>query len=565
MSSEPTLNNQLFGCVSWSGETPQDAIRIPGSQLLADSKCAKSDRWDSQLFVTPNTKVLFGSAPEHDARASLWGTAVHPNVPISEIAVWAAQVVAEGRYERLKELLGYFVIIVEEPAKRRLSIVSDILGVRPFFYRLEKNRLIFGSDVWLLQRAGLTSGEIDYDAVSTWITYGYNCTQRSLFADLRRLPPGSAVVLQGEQSNEIPYAAFRPHSHEPSGEDVAKDLHEIVSSTVRTLLANFPRVTLALSGGFDSRYLLASSSVTQAESIECVTVSDSPEEELTARQVADVLGVPLKVFPVEGSIWDLYDSAFHFMADGFPISKFVTDYVARKYPGIPMMNGFMGDSLMRGSHDRIQGKYETEWRDDLANILQRQYQMVSFDILRKDLGARLWDRSRLPMERAVREGGSIGKIFGWADFYYRQRHYISNNFLQHLGQAEALLPFYSWALLSYKMQHDYTVFDREVYQQIFTRYFGTLAAIPHASDLVRPHSRSAKVAKCIRTWALQLLPKIFNRNCLSLLARKRSGLMALAGLAGDRRAESAILNFERFYLLEKRCRDASLNLDWQSI
>lgn len=209
MSSEPTLNNQLFGCASWSGETLRDSIKVPGIELLTPSKNAHSvGGWQFQLFGTPNTVITSGSAPEHNAYAYVWGAVVHPDVPVEQIAAWAAEIVAERRYERLKELLGYFVIIVEEPAKRRLSVVSDILGVRPLFYRLEKNRLIFGSDAWMLQRAGLTSGEIDWDAVSSWIVYGCNLTAKTLFNDLDRLDAGSVVIFEEGRQQVIPYVRF---------------------------------------------------------------------------------------------------------------------------------------------------------------------------------------------------------------------------------------------------------------------------------------------------------------------------------------------------------------------
>ena len=40
--------------------------------------------------------------------------------------------------------------------------------------------------------------------------------------------------------------------------------------------------------------------------------------------------------------------------------------------------------------------------------------------------------SRFPMEEAVKKGTKIGKsILGGQIFYFRQRLYISNNFLQH--------------------------------------------------------------------------------------------------------------------------------------
>jgi hypothetical protein len=106
------------------------------------------------------------------------------------------------------------------------------------------------------------------------------------------------------------------------------------------------------------------------------------------------------------------------------------------------------------------------------------------------------------VERIVEERSGGGQIFSWCDLYLRQRCYISNNFLQHLAIAEAVLPFYNWQLLRYKMQHESKVFGPEVYARIFQRHFPALAAIPHASEI---QERKAGVPWVTRRWSRGLL------------------------------------------------------------
>ena len=233
------------------------------------------------------------------------------------------------------------------------------------------------------------------------------------------------------------------------------------------------------------------------------------------------------------------------MADGFPISKSVTDYVARQQCGVPMINGFMGDSLMRGSHDRIDGKYESECAGDLADVLQRRHQMLGPKILRRDVAAKIRTRwGKMPStcrSRKLSPERSLHRV----DYYYRQRHYISINFLQHLGQSEALLPFYSWPLLSYKMEHDSSLFDWTIYRRIFDTYFPSLSAIPHASDIPDNPSGGVKIARCARTWAQTHLPRLARKRCLSLIDRKFAAVVVVAGLAGNIRAENYIFTLRR--------------------
>ena len=558
--------NQIFGYqILPEGLSSSDNV-FEGTQLVLPSTSFNCNNNVGQLriFAEPNSHLQCSFSQKHKSRSYIWGIPAHPEITTKDIPEWCLNVVHERNYGCFKELIGPFVAIIDEPDRHRITFITDILGVRPMFIGNHNNRVVFGSKVWPIYKAGLSTGAVDYDAVSSWIAYGFNCTNGTLFSDLRRLPPGSVVTLQDGQYTEIPYAEFNTEPQKIEAKQVVEDLHSIVSSTVKILLSNHNKVSFALSGGYDSRYLLALSSSLTKTSAECYTVSNI-EEAGIVRQVADTLKVPLKKCSINGSIWDLYDEVFQFTADGFPISKFVTFRIAQEHSGIPMVNGFMGDSLMRGSKDTFLGKYETEWGCDLADVLQRKHLFTNFKIFRKNIAKRIKMRARIPMEEAVQKGSSIGKVFAWADFYYRQRHYTSNNFMQHLENTEALLPFYSWELLAYKVKSDYKVFNENVYRMIFHTYFPELAKIPFASDLPKKRYQHVRVARCTKEWARQIFPLIFNKKWLSLLAKRRCVPIDIAGIAGLQRAESSIFLLEKLYLLEKSARDADLDFDWECI
>ena len=557
--------NQIYGYQVLPNDTAHPTFGLDGASPVQIPLSPNAVYPQIQTSAYPETTLRISYSPAHKSWVYIWGTPSHLEIAQAKIPDWCAKVVAEEQYGKFKDLVGSFVIIVDEPNKPCLTFVSDILGVRPMFLGKENGRVIFGSKVWPMYRAGLISGRINYDAVSAWINYGFNCTNGSLFADLQRMPPGSVVVIKNAEWNEISYARFEEKGPLLPIDQVVEELHEIVASTLKVLLADVPQATFALSGGYDSRYLLALALSLSKTAIQCRTVSISKEEEGIASQVANAIGVPLETVPIHNSEWDLYDEAFHLTADGFPITKFLTYCLANRHSKVPMLNGYMGDSLMRGSKDMFQGKYEEEWTGDFVEILQRKHSFISFIGMRRDIAQKIQMRSRLPMEQAVREGSEIGKIFGWADFYFRQRLYISNNFLQHLDFAEALLPFYSWKLLSYKMHHNSRLFSPEVYEQIFTKYFPVLSRIPRADTLPRKKSPHSNVANCTKQWARNLLPVMCSRKRLALLDRNWCAPRTLAGLAGFRRYEGTIRNFQRLYLLEETVRAAGLNFDWEHI
>jgi hypothetical protein len=512
-----------------------------------------------RVFAAPDSTVRTTRSMDGKGIAFLWGEPVHADLRLSEIPAWALRAFAAGQYQKFRELSGCFVIIIDEPESGRVSFVTDILGIRPLFVGRHRGHLVFGSDVWALYAHGLTQGAVDYDALSTWIAYLYNCTEGSLFSGLRRLPAGSVISFQGGRSSTVPYVTFVPKSDVTTTAQVADDLHEIMSASIRSIARDRNEVALALSGGFDSRYLLALTSASKKMRIESIAVGAPAAEVRTARQVTEALGVPLDVIDVPGSIWDMYDDPYHFTPDGFPITKNIVYLVAQERPRVPIMNGFLGDSLIRGSHDKIGGAFETEC-NDLVGSLERRYRRVNFDIIRAPVAERMRIRAREPIQKIFAKWSGSGKVFSFCDLYLRQRFYISNNFLQHLEMSEAILPFYDWSLLNYKMGHDSTMFGHDLYTRILNERFPGLSSIARASQ---SSERGTARPRVTRLWSRDLLPRMCRKDCLRYLMKRRCFPLILAGMTGHPRATNYVFTLQRLWLLEDMLSRAGVSVDWE--
>lgn len=556
----------VFGYVSAPGSDP-GSVRTVGDVERIDPQDGRSRL---ALFASPCAGVRMVESHAHQARVYVWGQPSHGSVRRKDLAEWCAGAVAREQFELFRDLLGTFVVLVDEPMKGRLTIVTDVLGIRPLFTSAAGAQVVFGSSVWALVDAGLITPAVDYDAVSAWVAYGFNCTDGSLVAGVRRVPPGAALVVEDGRMTTLSYATWAIGARAQSVEQAAEDIHEIVSSDVRTLLREEPGVVVPLSGGYDSRYLLALCTELPTRLDAVVNVRFSPAEGKVATRVAEALNVRLETVPVDGSVWDIYDTVHYFTPDGFPISRFVTYCLAQRSPSVPMMNGFLGDSLVRGSNDRFDGTDEDECGSDLASVLQQKHLAISLNLFRPELSARILDRARTPMADAVERGGR--QVFGWADLHLRQRHYIASNFLQHLDSAEAVLPFYSWRLIAYKLAHGREAFSRLTYERMFERHFPQLANVPHAADLPDRHAGAA-VAECAVRWARELmvplvksgwLTVLSTRHCLSLVGLGTSRLPALNdNLAAA--VEDAVFTCRRLYLLEHRLRDAGFAFSWNAL
>ena len=492
----------------------------------------------------------------------IWGQPVHPDCSSQMLPNWLLDSAQSGDWNNLHGMLGTFVCVIEDRIRKRIHYISDILGIRPAYLVDNNGHTVFGDDVWTLHEAGLTSSAVDYNAVASWLMYGYNCASESLFSSCARLSPGTVTTIGNNRRHTYLYTRLVPDDHTSN---VAETIHDIVSRAARLLYSRHPLLVISLSGGFDSRYLLALARQLATAELRVAHVIHYRESSI-AERVAKALDLPLQI--IHGGIKDvdLYDEPFHFSADGFPIGKQQTFLSAELNPGLPLINGFLGDSLVRGHHDTCFGLSEDQHKEPLPLVLQRYHATGRLDLYDRRIANNVVARSLVPMEAACEAGADSGSIFNWADLYYRQRRFISNNFLQHLLLSEALVPFYSWELINFKSVNPNKLFGWETYRRIFEMNFPDLASIPHSSQLAlnRPRSGRIQHSRRIRKWAQDLFRIAMGHDNLNLLD-KRKVLPRLAAGVLDQNQEHVVLLVKRLALLEERTRIAGVDLDWRAL
>ena len=254
-----------------------------------------------------------------------------------------------------------------------------------------------------------------------------------------------------------------------------------------------------------------------------------------------------------------------------------------------MVNGYLGGPLLRSYEFKVfkEPTRKVEWP---AFLLEQNYFVASPARLKRWFGEEWVEhvllRARNDMARTMDKGAFSTKLISWSDLYFAQARYYSNNFLQHLHLAEAILPLYSHDLIAFKLEHHPSVLSRDTCVNIFRAHFPNLATIPHAHDLEIANAarRDAsflsrlthfpRVSRYTAKWARQLLPIMMDQKCFYGLRKKAPILYTLTSTSSllqrsSRRfaesAQAAVFNFQRFYLLEERCRDAGLELDWRSV
>lgn len=175
-----------------------------------------------------------------------------------------------------RRLLGDFAFCLWDEAQRRLLLVRDAGGACPMFYTHRKARVAFCSHPrGLLSRPG-SSRQLNERAVLDYLGEFPQEEEATLFAEVRRLPPGHLLVV--DERKEWLVAYFRPteigERRLDDERDYAVALRETLARAVACRLPPERRLAVMLSGGLDSSTVAAlAASARPREHLELHTIS----------------------------------------------------------------------------------------------------------------------------------------------------------------------------------------------------------------------------------------------------------------------------------------------------
>jgi hypothetical protein len=544
------------------------AVDIPAGyeRVTVASQSHGGDTLD--VFVSPNTTLRIAGDAAADVHVYLWGHAGHPDLARSEVPLWIATQVALGNVNALRQLAGSFIALIDNRKTGAVSIVTDVAGTRAFFAGHDGDALVCGSDVWTMAQLGWISRRLNYDAIAAWVRAGYDFTEGSLFSDVSLVGAGAVTTIQNCEASVKTFAVFDGGRDKPPREELLDRIHAAVTRSFLTATRELGPFQIALSGGFDSRYV-AALAVEHGLDLRATCLSDRPSEAPTAAKVAERLGIPLQIVATNGSRWNAFDEPFHFAPSGFPISKQQSYAAAIQNPGRPCLNGFMGDGMIRNPVDRLEGKLPWETSEEPARLYLRgqlaKPAFARFDLVEPDILHRCDERTLPICRRHIAKYAHTANVFASVMYLCRHRTYFGNNFTQHLSVAEPILPFANYDLIQNKCRTHPDCFSWETYEALFARFYPRLADIPHNEKSGGKQQPDYQPSAATPIWLRRVLTAMIVGNRLKILNRTRAIPRLLRALREGKNADITALFTYRLLLLEQRLLDAGVELDWDAI
>lgn len=195
----------------------------------------------------------------------------------------------------LTHLNGMFGLAIWDVEKRRLVLARDPFGIKLIYYAINDNRLYFGSEVRAILQATQERASVDLTSLNLFLRYRYTPSPHTLFNGVRKLAPGTKLIVENGAHRVSRWHHSRPTPFLPEKSDAEarEELRELYKQAVRRHLISDVPVGLLLSGGIDSGLLLALMNL-YGKSWSTYTVgygtSYAEDELVTGEETARVLG-----------------------------------------------------------------------------------------------------------------------------------------------------------------------------------------------------------------------------------------------------------------------------------
>jgi asparagine synthase (glutamine-hydrolysing) len=224
------------------------------------------------------------------------GRSAQPNHPRRYII----EAYEESGNVSLSDVSGLFSGFIVDERRGRSVLFTDRFGIERLFTYEDREKFVFSSEAKAILAAVPQTRNFDLAGLAEFLACGCTLGERSLFAGIAVMPGGVMFELQmGHAARRRTYfeaAAWEGLAPFPEQEYV-ENLAETLAGTVRTASTSPSRVAVSLTGGLDSRMVMAFLEAPTG-SVPCYTFGSMYRDTYdvrVGRAVAKVCGQPHQV------------------------------------------------------------------------------------------------------------------------------------------------------------------------------------------------------------------------------------------------------------------------------
>ena len=159
----------------------------------------------------------------------------------------------------ISKLRGMFAFALWDERKKILLLARDRVGIKPLYYSLTNNSLVFASEMKAILQDPSVRREVAPAIIDRFLTFLYLPGTETLIKNIHKLSPGYFLIFKNgkikiEQYWDLNFSSF---NSKYSFDDLKEQLVDLLRESMRVHMISDVPVGFLLSGGIDSTALLS--------------------------------------------------------------------------------------------------------------------------------------------------------------------------------------------------------------------------------------------------------------------------------------------------------------------
>ncbi|HZW71492.1 MAG TPA: asparagine synthase (glutamine-hydrolyzing), partial [Hanamia sp.] len=199
----------------------------------------------------------------------------------------------------IDKFIGMFAFVIYDKQNNTIIFCRDRTGVKPLYYFLDSDLILFGSELKSLMAHPSFKKNIDFNALASFLRHGWIGAPHTIFQCTYKLKPGHylEINLNTKKTREECYWDVHDYYNKEnltiSFEEAQEQLHDLLKSACEYRMVADTEVGIFLSGGFDSSTVTAILQKNRSKKINTFSIGFEDEqfnEAPFAKAVANHLG-----------------------------------------------------------------------------------------------------------------------------------------------------------------------------------------------------------------------------------------------------------------------------------
>ena len=153
----------------------------------------------------------------------------------------------------LNLLNGIFAFSIYDEKNKSIFMARDHLGVKPIFYSIKDNYLIFASEIKAILKHPVISTNVSKEGIIDLLSLGpCRSLGQGIFKDIREIPPAHYLYLKEDKVELKEYWSIKAKKHESNLEETKEELTYLLEKIIKNQMVSDRGIFSFLSGGIDS-------------------------------------------------------------------------------------------------------------------------------------------------------------------------------------------------------------------------------------------------------------------------------------------------------------------------